>query len=166
MKYFEYLDSNKRSLVEQIELIFTLYQVQPVGSGYIDCIIMRNNLKPFIDEISAIGVIISDVSWWCYFDPLNPKGCPHGMGGPKSEYYDGWFSELQNDMFEANKEKVDALINSYDKRCVKSTNMQTLEEIENTLKVPFRYTHSEYIPGNECVVTGIWLHVPDDWKRY
>ncbi|MET3290597.1 UNVERIFIED_CONTAM: hypothetical protein ABID98_003167 [Brevibacillus sp. OAP136] len=122
-------------------------------------------MKQFVNEITALGVIISDVTWWCYVDPVNPKGCPHVLGGPKSEYYAGWFSELQNDMFEADKGKVDALMNFYDMQCVNSTNMQTLEEIENILKVPFRYTPTDFIQGNECVMTGIWLHVPDDWKR-
>ncbi|RNB90410.1 hypothetical protein EDM56_07810 [Brevibacillus fluminis] len=83
----------------------------------------------------------------------------------RQELEPGWFSELQNDMFEADKEKVDALMNFYDMQCVNSTNMQTLEEIENILKVPFRYTPTDFIQGNECVMTGIWLHVPDDWKQ-
>ncbi|TVY08346.1 hypothetical protein [Paenibacillus cremeus] len=122
MKYFEYLEANKKNLVEQLERILTLYQVQPVGNGYIDCIVMRDNLKQFIQEITALGVLISDVSWWCYVEPLNSTGCPHGMGGPKSDYYDGWFSKLQNDLYEADKEKVNSLMNFFDKRLVNSTN--------------------------------------------
>ena len=109
----DYLNSNRKYLTEQLERIFTLYKVEPIGNGYIDCIVMRDNLKQFVNEITALGVLISDVSWWCYVDPINPKGCPHGMGGPKSEYYEGWFSELQNEMYEADTEKVDALMEFY-----------------------------------------------------
>jgi hypothetical protein len=165
MKYFDYLESNKEYLVEQLERILTLYKVQPVGNGYIDCIIMKNNLKQFIDEVSALGILISDVSWWCYVDPVDSTGCPHGMGGPRSDYYEGWFSELQNDLYEVDKEKIDSLINLFDKQSVISINMQTLEDIENILKVPFRYTPTDYIQENKCVMTGIWLLVPDDWMR-
>ncbi|WNQ10797.1 hypothetical protein MJA45_24780 [Paenibacillus aurantius] len=69
MKYFDYLNSNKKNLVEQLERILTLYKVEPVGTGYVDCIVMRDNLKQFVDEITALGVVISGVSWWCYVDP-------------------------------------------------------------------------------------------------
>lgn len=41
---------------------------------------------------------------------------PTRKGGPESEYYEGWFSELQNDFFEADVEKV----NSYDKHSIYS----------------------------------------------
>lgn len=166
MTYFDHLESNKKNLVEQLERILTFYNVEPVGSGYIDCIVMRDNLKLFIDEITALGILITDVSWWCYVDPVNSTGCPHGMGGPKSKYYEGWFSELQNDMYEVDMEKVDSITNYYDKQSVNSTNIQTLENIENILKVPFRYTPTDYIHGNnKCVMPGIWMLVPDDWKR-
>ncbi len=38
MRYFDYLEINKNEFVTQLERILTLYKVQPVGNGYIDCI--------------------------------------------------------------------------------------------------------------------------------
>jgi hypothetical protein len=87
------------------------------------------------------------------------------MGGPKSEYYEGWFSELQNDLYEVDKEKVDSNMNFYDRQSVYSTNMQTIEGIQKMLKEPFRYTPTDYIQGNKCVMPSLWLLVPDAWKR-
>ncbi|SMF87871.1 hypothetical protein SAMN05661091_3982 [Paenibacillus uliginis N3/975] len=85
------------------------------------------------------------------------------MGGPKSEYYDGWFSELQNDLYEVDKKSVDSIF--YDKELVSLTNSDTLKAIQDLLKEPFKYTPAEYIEGNKCVMPGLWLLVPDDWKR-
>ncbi|WP_203364727.1 hypothetical protein [Bacillus sp. REN10] len=168
MKYFDYLELNKNEFVTHLEHILTLYKVQPVGNGYIDCIVMKNDLKGFIKEITTLGILITDVSWWCYVKPTNDNEsteCPHGMGGPESEYYEGWFSELQNDFFEADVEKVNSIINSYDKHSIYSLNMQIIDEIKNMLNTPFRYTPTEYIEGNKCVMPGLWLLVPEDWKR-
>jgi hypothetical protein len=167
MMYFDFLESNKKELIEKLERIFTLYNVEPVGNGYIDCIVMKDKLKEFINEITALGILITDVSWWCYVNPANHEstGCPHGMGGPKSEYYEGWFSELQNDFYEVDKDRVDSNMNFYDKQSVYSTNMQTIEGVQKMLKEPFRYTPTDYIQGNKCVTPGIWLLVPDTWKR-
>lgn len=162
MRYFDYLESNKKEIVEQLERIFELYKVEPVGDGYIDCIVLKDNMQMFINEISASGILITDVSWWCYVSPNNNEssGCPHGMGGPKSKYYDGWFSELQNAFYEVDKDKVESLINSYDSNKVSFLNMQTIEGIQEMLRVPFRYTPTEYIRENKCVMPGIWLLIP------
>lgn len=112
MKYFDYLESNKKEIVTQLERLLTLYKVQPVGNGYIDCIVIKNNLDEFINEITALGILITDVSWWCYVNPTVKESteCPHGMGGPESRYYDGWFSELQNDPFEVDEESVNSIL--------------------------------------------------------
>ncbi|WP_144556031.1 hypothetical protein [Bacillus sp. X1(2014)] len=166
MRYFDYLTSNKNEFVTQIEHLFTKYKVQPVGSGYIDCIVMKNNLEEFIKELTALGILISDVSWWCYVNPNNETTeCPHGMGGPKSTYYEGWFSELQNDFFEADSEKVNSILNSYDKQSINALNIQTIDGIKNMLNKPFKYTPTDYIQCNKCVMPGVWLLVPEDWER-
>lgn len=128
-------------------------------------ILLMNKLDPFVNDLSSIGILISDVSWWCYVDPDQERGCPHGMGGPISDFYDGWFSELQNDMYEVDKEVVATIIDAYDKQLIARTNGFTANKIREILKEPFRYTPTEYIEENKCVVPALWLLVPDDWKR-
>jgi hypothetical protein len=81
---------------------------------------MKDNLVDFINEITSLGILINDVSWWCFVNPTKKDStkCPHGMGGPTSEYYEGWSSELQNDLCEADGEKVNSILNSYDKESI------------------------------------------------
>lgn len=165
--YINYLESKKNEFVSQLECLLAKYKVQPVGSGYIDCIVLKNNLENFIKEISALGILITDVSWWCYVNSSDSeaKECPHGLGGPESEHYEGWFSELQNEAFSVDGEKVSSVLNSYNEHLIYSINMQTLDDIKTMLKIPFKYTPKDYIEGNKCVMPGLWLLVPGDWKR-
>lgn len=166
MMYLDYLESNKKELVAQFKRLFSKYKVQPVGKGYIDCIVMKDNLEEFIKEITTLGIMITDVSWWCYVNTTNNESneCPHGMGGPTSIYFDGWFSELQNDFFEADGGKVNTILESYDKNSIYSLNTLTIDGIKNMLNKPFKYTPNDYIEGNKCVIPGLWLLVPDDWE--
>ncbi|MDX8363443.1 hypothetical protein [Cytobacillus sp. IB215316] len=165
MKYFEHLELNKEELVAQLDKLLAKYKVQTVGKGYIDCIVMKENLVHFIKEISSLGIIITEVSWWCYVDPTNVEStkCPHGMGGPTAEYYEGWFSELENDFFEADEIKVNTILNSYNIDLISSLNMEILNGINNILKIPLKYSPNDFIVGNECVNPGLWLLVPDNW---
>jgi hypothetical protein len=165
LKYFEFLSSNNIKITRQIEDTFSRLKIQPVGNGYIDCITMKNCLEPFIKSLTEIGVVVFCVSWWCYVEPDNIDGCPHGMGGPIADYYPGWFSELQNDSYEVDEDRLKAIVNSNDKKELALLNQDTLKQINETLKKPFRYTPTEYIEGNNCVMPALWLLVPDDWKR-
>jgi|GEM_PF-5176521 len=87
------------------------------------------------------------------------------MGGPVSEYYNGWFSELQNEPYELEEETVKTLLKSYDRQLIGLINRDTLVKIKNILDTPFRYTPTEYILENKCVMPGLWLLVPDNWIR-
>jgi hypothetical protein len=167
MRYFDYLESNKKEIVSQLEKMLTKYKVQPVGKGYIDCIVMKENFEDFITEITSLGILITDVSWWCYVNPSNKESteCPHGMGGPHSGFYEGWFSELQNDFYETDEETVKSIMNSYDKSSIFSINSQTINGIKKMINTPFRYTPTDFIEGNKCVIPGLWLLVPDEWER-
>jgi len=134
MKYYDFLNASKESIVEQVEYSLQLHKVQPVGNGYIDCIVMKENLDQFVNDISSIGILISDVSWWCYVNPNQQSiGCPHGMGGPGSDFYDGWFSELQNDMYEADKARIESIISLFDKSLVQKLNKETVYRIRELL---------------------------------
>lgn len=167
MKYNDYLDVNKKEVVEKLEIIFVKNKVEPVGKGYIDCIVMKDNLEQFIKEVSDLGVLISSASWWCYVNPneYSNAGCPHGMGGPNSIYYDGWFSELQNDFYEADDELINNVLRHYDQKLIYTLNLVALDGIRRMLEKPFKYTQKDYIRGNRCVNPGLWLLVPDDWER-
>lgn len=66
-------------------------KIQPVGDGFIDLICPPEHIEAFIDLCNEHRMIIKGFTWWCHVTEGH-KAC--GMGGPKSEYYDGWFSEM------------------------------------------------------------------------
>jgi len=165
--YFNFLEENEEVIINKLEKIMINYKVQVVGSGYIDCIIMKDNLEDFIKEVGDLGILISGASWWCYVNPTESKNtdCPHGMGGPSSIYYEGWFSELQNDFYELDKKSKDKVISFYDVKTIYYLNMRTMITIKKILNKPFKYTSNDYIDGNKCVQPGLWLLVPRTWKN-
>jgi len=167
MKYYDFLVRNHKEVIERLEELLRKYKVEPVGDGYIDCIVMKENLVAFIYEVSDLGILITYASWWCYVNPDEEihTGCPHGMGGPRSIYYEGWFSELQNDLYGLEDKTIDKVLLSYDKQLIYTLNMNTLSGIKKILEKPFKYTPNDYIVGNKCVNPGLWLLVPDNWKR-
>ena len=119
------------------------YKVQPVGWGYIDCIVSWDNVFDFINDLSNMGVRISTLKWWCHCKDDN-TGCPHGMGGPVSRYYDGWFSEMWFKMLDFdNNDQVIAYLNSPEDETMNKW-------FENRL---------------ECFTPALWLDVPDDWRN-
>jgi len=167
MNYIDFLETNKEYITKELEIIFKKYKVQPVGNGYIDCIIKKPELGAFVEEISSLGIIIISSSWWCHVESYSQseRGCPHGLGGPRSEYYNGWFSELQNEFYDVEESLLNKLSESFDKQRIRVSNLNTLKGIEERLSITFMYTPTEYIEGNRCVVPGIWLFVPDNWVR-
>ncbi len=68
-------------------------KIQPVGDGPIDIdlICSPTQIDPFINLCNVQGVSIRGFTWWCHVVGGHE---PCGMGGPKSKYYDGWFSEV------------------------------------------------------------------------
>lgn len=166
MQYYDYLNLHKQKIMDDLETLFRKHKVEPIGNGYIDCIIQKNNLKAFINEISSLGIIINTCSWWCYVNPNDINtGCPHGMGGPKSDYYERWYSELENDFCSIDEDGLNTALNLFNKEFVYLFNMKMLDRINKMLKTPFRYTPTEFIDGNKCVTPGLWILVPDDWER-
>ncbi len=125
-----------------LDQLLLAYKVQPVGRGYIDCITTIDNAAGFIRGLTDLGVEVTEISWWCHC-PINGSkttGCPHGGGGPRSLYFDGWFSEMYqvpNVKFENNDEIMSFLVGTWP-------------------------TIPEYLP---CLVPAFWLDVPDDWRN-
>lgn len=120
----------------QLDALIEKYKVQPVGSGYIDCIVALENVFYLIDDLSVLRIRVSGLTWWCHFIDKD-AGCPHGMGGPKSVYYEGWFSEMDLPLieFETNEQ---------------ATAYITAPDDPTVLK---------------CFVPGLWLDVPDEWSN-
>ena len=127
----------------QLDELLLKYKVEPVGQGYIDCIILNDDIPGFVDEITALGIKIIGLTVWCHYTDEHEElyNCPHGLGGPKSIYHDGWFSEMCcDDSFleiEYNEQVVDVLFNG----------------------LPMK---SWYSP---CMMPALWLDVPDCWNN-
>lgn len=79
----------------ELDKILVKYKAQPVGDGYIDIIVSRENYNDFILELYQNNFNITDISWWewCFENEISK----YGMGGVRSNFYDGWFSELSVD---------------------------------------------------------------------
>ncbi|RKM55803.1 hypothetical protein D6853_09665 [Butyrivibrio sp. X503] len=86
-------DENYVRIITPEEYLEVL-RVQPVGNGWIDMICAPDDIEAFIDFCNVIGKTIKGFTWWCH---VTEGHTPCGMGGPKSKYYEGWFSEIQMD---------------------------------------------------------------------
>ena len=69
-------------------------KIQPVGDGLVDMICSPKYVDGFVALCTASGIRIQGFTWWCHVVEGHE---PCGMGGPKSKYYDGWFSEIPMD---------------------------------------------------------------------
>lgn len=66
-------------------------KIQPVGTGWIDMICSPDRIDDFIDLCNSKNLSITGFTWWCH---VTDDHEPCGMGGPMSDYYNGWFSEI------------------------------------------------------------------------
>lgn len=71
--------------------IYEELHLQPVGSGGIDLICPMENVPLFVQKMNELHIKIKGFTWWCH---VIDKHEPCGMGGPQSQYYSGWFSEI------------------------------------------------------------------------
>lgn len=139
---------NKGRLDELIEE----YKAQPVGQGYIDIIVSRETYKSFITELINGEYKIESISWW--------EWCPkereskYGLGGPSSQFYNGWFSELAID--------VDDITITQD---VKSEGI--IKELINRIETKSISFPNETVTfkQNSWLTPALWLDVPDDWRN-
>ena len=71
-------------------------RIQPVGEGedMIDLICPPEKIDAFLDLCNTEGIEIKGFSWWCHVTEGHE---PCGMGGPKSSFFEGWFSEIPMD---------------------------------------------------------------------
>lgn len=77
------------------------------------------------------------------------------MGGPQSEYSDGWFSEMQIQVFEVPPERLSDFN--------KNPESEKIEEINNSVRTAITsiINNDEYSP---CLVPALGLFVPPDWN--
>ncbi|MCR8656713.1 hypothetical protein [Paenibacillus endoradicis] len=158
MRYYEFLNYEQKNIQKKLEKIFRLYQVEIVGSGYFDLIVSPQLIEGLIKQLTELGVVICGVSWWCHFTETSKSelGCPHGLGGPLSTYFDGCFSETEF-YYSIENEEFDRIKNIENGTEVFQLNNMILKYItDEFVKEPY-YT--------KCLTPSLCLHVPDEWKR-
>lgn len=160
LEYLRQLQGNQAKIQPLLNKLLEKYQVEAVGTGYIDCITPLPSVSDFIEELTAHTIIVYAVTWWYYcgtVDTLQQKKCSHGMGGPQSKYRNGWFSETILPFHEIRKTELDKL---------SSTNLSEYSqhlntEIKNYILHKFRQSAND----EPCLVPALWLYVPEDWQR-
>lgn len=136
-KFYTVLTGARRK--KKLDALLGKYQVQPVGWGYIDAIVTMDNIEGFIEELTALKIRITTLTWWCHYDSCHVDE-PHGGGGPHSWYYDGWFSEMYH---------IPVKLFS-----------------DNSEVLPYIRVHLGQAPEiPDCCVPGLWLKVPKRWHN-
>ena len=132
---------------------------------YIDIIVSRNNYIDFINELTKFKFVIEAISWWCHCTTYNEKnlGCPHGYGGPKSKYFEGWYSERSHDFDEIDQNDIDELGNDFNETTVKKINNKALNIINNKQTISYEDGTFHEFKKDICLTPGLWVRVPDDW---
>ena len=74
-----------------VDTIMEELHIQCVGNGYVDMICPTQNIGEFIDYMEELGITIKGFTWWCH---VRDGHQPCGLGGPRNQYGDGWFSEI------------------------------------------------------------------------
>lgn len=131
---------------EELDNILALYKAQPVGSGYIDIIVKRENVRQLIEALIHDGVKINCITWWEYVEP-NTRSKGYGYGGPKSYYYDGWFSEICFGEDELNTVAIEDI----------------MEVIENK-EIAFHGGEKISYKQEQCLTPALCLDVPNEWQ--
>lgn len=136
----------------KLDEILDKHKAQPVGNGYIDIIVGRDNYNDLVTDIINSGFKIKSISWWewCPGKKVNE----YGLGGPESIYYNGWFSELPIGL--------DEIIFS-----TAATNETIIKEIVNRIETKTISFLNETVAFNKnaWLTPAVWLDVPDEWRN-
>lgn len=161
MHYMKQLGANQEYFQRSIKEILKRCKAQPVAGGYIDLILPRFNAVKAIQALAKLPVAVVNLSWWCHVTPENKDkyGCPHGYGGPINRFGIGRFCECDHyPIFSVENHGVnikEAMIDAT--RFASKCSELMCDYLENQL------TKEEFF--SECLSPGLWLCVPDDWKR-
>jgi hypothetical protein len=134
-----------------VESILLKYKTQPVGWRYREFIVKRELVEDFVMEILTEGFYISQIGWWEYCKTLDTKN-QLGLSGPKSIYYDGWFSEICfTDDF---PHKINLTGNIMEKNKIIMDHIKNIKLFEN---ITFENT--------ETLTPSFIIDVPADWHN-
>ncbi|MDC1205472.1 hypothetical protein N8083_01335 [Candidatus Pacebacteria bacterium] len=125
----------------KLDALIDEHSASVVGDGYIDIIVLRENIEGFVNKLDTLGIQVNTLTWWCYCIENNDSDCPHGMGGPV--YQDGYFSEIVEEHDELDQKNPEELV----------------EFIKNK-----KTKGSLTFQDNHCLTPAFWLDVPKDWK--
>lgn len=131
---------------ESLNKSFVLYQAQPVGNGYTDIIVRRENIRQFVEFLVFNEIRITRITWWEYVEN-KAQSKMIGHGGPQSRYHQGWFSELCFGDDEVTKATVKEIMNIIKNKEITFSDGKTI-----------RYQQDEFLTPALC------LAVPNDWE--
>ena|SRR5690554_526455 len=126
-------------------------KAQPVGHGYIDIIVSRDNYKDFVSDLVTNDFKIESISWWEWC--ADKKENKYGLGGPESIFYKGWFSEIPVDVDDFN----------FSAETTKTNIIKDIIEKIETKTISFPDETVTFKESN-WLTPAIWLDVPDDWR--
>ena len=139
---------NKSNLDDIIER----HKAQPVGHGYIDIIVARDNFKDFVVDLVNNGYKVESISWWEWCP--DGKKNEYGLGGPQSIHYNGWFSELSIQVDDIDFEKS-------------KDNEKQIEDIVQKIEARIISFGDKVVTfkQDKWLTPAIWLDVPHDWRN-
>jgi hypothetical protein len=114
-----------------------------------------------IDKLTKLPAAVESLSWWCHTTPESTLklGCPHGYGGLPNRYGEGSYSEcVQYPDFD--------VLESLDLKNMHSMTPEIFAETCNQQVIDYLLN---VLPNegffSSCLCAGIWIVVPDDWRR-
>jgi hypothetical protein len=135
-----------------LDNIIEKHKVQPVGWGYIDLLVSRDNYEAFISDLVINGFKIDSVSWWEWCEQKNEN--KYGLGGPESLFHDGWFAEIP-----VTVDEFDFLEESTSEHIIKVV----LGKIE-AKTISFSGEIAKF-SNSKWMTPAIWLDVPNEWRN-
>jgi hypothetical protein len=156
--YWARLAKDDKQVQRQLDAALVNFRVEPVGHGYIDIIVPRAKAEAFLEEMSRLGIASHCATMWCEATAENKEalGCPHGMGGPVN--YGIWYSEMcETHPFDVEDRGFDIMKSRLEPFALARTcNAIVLSYIQEGMR--------KRLEWSPCLVPGIWLAVPDDWR--
>jgi hypothetical protein len=120
---------------DELDSILVSHKAQPVGNGYIDIIVKKENAHQLVESLISNGYQIDRITWWEYIDSV-PKSSRYGMGGPLSIYYEGWFSEICFDDDNLSVNTAKEIMKIIDDKVITFSNGEAIEYKQDKLLTP------------------------------
>lgn len=96
----------------ELDRILISHKAQTVG-GYGEIIVRQENVSQLIEELIFNDIYINRITWWEYVDSIS-QSSNYGHGGPKSVYFEGWFSEICFGEDEIDENNVESILKIID----------------------------------------------------